>query len=198
MTDWADCLAIFLDSMHIKHAHVLGISWGGVLAQEFYKRHPEKVLSLILADTNAGWGSFSDSTAGVRLEACIRDTARPAESFVEKYLPGMFSDSVKAETKKDLARIIFDTHRKGFVLMAAAIAHSDMRRLLPNIKVPVLLVWGENDKRAPVSVAHEMNHAIPGSKLEIIKGCGHVSNMEQPQCFNNLVRKFCLTLKQKK
>lgn len=92
MNDWADCLATFLDSLRIKQAHILGISWGGVLAQAFYQRHPEKVLSLILADTNAGWSSFEDSTADVRLEACIRDTARPADNFVQKYLPVMFGE----------------------------------------------------------------------------------------------------------
>src|SRR5438132_229180 len=55
VTDWAGCLAEFLDAIGVGRAHLLGLSWGGMLAQEFYRLHPARVLSLILADTYAGW-----------------------------------------------------------------------------------------------------------------------------------------------
>src|SRR5437773_2198746 len=59
ITDWAFCLAGFLDALGIERAHVLGLSWGGLLAQELYRLHPERALGFILADTYAGWkGSF--------------------------------------------------------------------------------------------------------------------------------------------
>src|SRR5579859_4715859 len=51
--DWADCLAGFLDAARVQQAHILGLSWGGLLAQEFYRRHPTRVSSLVLADTYA-------------------------------------------------------------------------------------------------------------------------------------------------
>src|SRR5689334_498511 len=53
--NWAQSLAELLDSADMKYAHILGLSWGGLLAQEFYQRYPNRVLSLILADTYAGW-----------------------------------------------------------------------------------------------------------------------------------------------
>lgn len=198
MSNWADCLAILLDTLNIPKAHVLGISWGGVLAQEFLQRHPEKVLSLILSDTNPGWAALSDSVAKARVIECTKDTTLSFNEFVKKYLPGMFSDSVKAETKEELGKIIAGTHKKGFQLMVAAIAASDMRKLYSTIKIPVLLLWGEKDKRAPVSIAYQMNKAIPGSRLKIIKGAGHVSNMQQPERFNKIVKEFCLSLNEKK
>src|SRR5262249_12857080 len=55
LADWADCLAGLLDALATERAHILGLSWGGVIAQEFYRRHPARVRSLILADTYAGW-----------------------------------------------------------------------------------------------------------------------------------------------
>jgi len=198
MSDWADCLDAFLDSLHIRQAHILGISWGGVLAQEFYLRHPQKVSGLILADTNPGWSALSDSVAQDRLKACIQDTLLPVNDFVEKYLPGMFSNLVNQETKETLRKVMSDTHRRGFQLMATAIAKADMRRLYSSVKVPVLLVWGEKDNRAPVNIAHEMNNSIPNSKLVIIPGTGHVSNMEQPEWFNAVVKEFCLVPEKKK
>jgi pimeloyl-ACP methyl ester carboxylesterase len=193
ISDWADCLARLLDSADVKQAHILGLSWGGLLAQEFYLRYPNRVLALILVGAYAGWkGSLSDSIAKVRLESCIHDSEMPPNEFVPKYLPGMFSDSANEETKDALSKIMFDTHPKGFRLMATTLAISDTRSFLPTIKVPTLLIWGDSDKRSPMNVAHQMHSAIHGSKLEVIGGAGHVCNMEQPKRFNTIVREFCL------
>lgn len=199
ITDWAESLADFLNSIGVKRAHILGLSWGGLLAQEYYHRYPDKVLSLILADTYAGWtGSLSDSISKVRLAACIHDSSLPPSEFVPKYLSGMFSDSPPQNVKEELANIMSDTHPLGFRLMATALAIGDTRSLLPTIKVPTLLIWGDSDKRSPINVALQLHDAIPNSKLEIINGAGHVSNMENPIQFNASVNEFCLTTTNKK
>jgi pimeloyl-ACP methyl ester carboxylesterase len=194
ITDWADCLSQLLDSAHIKQAHILGLSWGGFLAQEFYHRYPQKVLSLILANTTTGWRSISDSTANALLNACNKDASLPVNDVISKYLPGMFSDSPPQEVKEEHARIMTAFHPAGFQLMAATLAKADMRALLSKIQVPVLVIWGEADKRIPVSVAHQFQNAIPGAKLEIIPKAGHVSNMEKPIEFNKIVKDFCSSL----
>jgi pimeloyl-ACP methyl ester carboxylesterase len=195
ISGWADCLAGLLDSTKINQAHILGLSWGGLLAQEFYHRYPARVLSLILADTYAGWtGSLSDSIAKGRLESCIHDSELPPSEFVPKYLPGMFSDSVNPETREALSKIMSGTHPKGFRLMATALAIGDTRSLLPSIKAPTLLIWGDSDKRSSIKVAYQLHDAISNSRLEIISGAGHVSNMEKPAQFNSIVKDFCLTI----
>jgi pimeloyl-ACP methyl ester carboxylesterase len=194
ITDWADCLASLLDSAGIDKAHILGLSWGGLLAQEFYRRYSDRVLSLILCDTSVGWtGALSDSIANVRLAACIRDSSLPPAELVLNYLPGMFSDSVPDSIRKELAGIIDDTHPAGFRLMATAVAIADTRAVLPTIKVPTLLIWGNEDKRSPLNAAYKIRDAIHGAKLEIISGAGHVSNMEKPDQFNKAVKEFCLS-----
>lgn len=193
--DWADCLANLLDSIGIKKVHILGLSWGGLLAQEFYKRYPDRVISLILCDTTIGWtGALSDSVARELLAACIHNSFLPRQDFVLKYLPGMFSDSVPSAIKNELSRIMSDTHPVGFRLMATAVATADTRALLPTIKTPTLLIWGESDKRSPLSAAYQMRDVIHGAKLEIISGAGHVSNMEKPIQFNKAVKDFCLSV----
>ena len=199
MNNWAESLAGFLNSIGVKQAHILGLSWGGLLAQEFYYRYPERVLSLILADTYAGWtGSLSDSIAKVRLAACIHDSSLPPNGFVPKYISGMFSDSAPQQVKEELANIMSDFHPLGFRLMATALAVADTRSILPTIKTPTLLIWGDSDKRSPINVGYQLHNAIPNSKLEIISGAGHVSNMEKPVQFNSIVRDFCLTVSTKK
>jgi len=189
--DWADSLNGLLDATAVERAHILGLSWGGLVAQEFYRRHPGRVLSLALVDTYAGWkGSLPAPAPEERLAACLRDASLPPAQFVPKYLPGMFSDSPPPGVREELAAIMADTHPIGFRLMARALALGDTRDLLPGIRVPTLLVWGDADKRAPMNVAYQLRDAIPGAKLAVIAGAGHVSNLERPAAFNDVVRRF--------
>ena len=78
--------------------------------------------------------------------------------------------------------------------MATALAHLDTRELLPNIRVPALLVWGDADARSPMNVAHQLRDAIPGARLVVIPGAGHVSNLAGSAQFNAEVRAFCLSV----
>jgi len=193
IANWADSLAEFFDVAGVHHADIVGLSWGGLLAQEFYRRHAARVRSLVLADTYAGWkGSLPEPVPEERLAACLRDASLPPAEFVPRYLPGMFGVSPPQEARDELARIMSDFHPVGFRLMATALAHADTRDLLPKIHVPTLLVWGDADVRSPMTVAHQMRDAIPGARLAVIPGAGHISNLEEPARFNAVVRAFCL------
>ena len=193
--DWGDSLAGFLDVVGLERAHIVGLSWGGLLAQEFYRRYPSRVNSLVLADTYAGWrGSLPAPLPEQRLEAAVNDSRLDAKAFVGKYLPGMFGDTADTEIQRELGAIMADFHPLGFRLMATALARADTRDLLPTIAVPTLLIWGDADKRSPLRVGQTMAEAIPGARIATIAGAGHLSNLERPSEFNALVRDFCLPL----
>ncbi len=66
---------------------------------------------------------------------------------------------------------------------------SDTSNLLPDIRVPTLLLWGDSDRRSPLTVAERFRGAIPHADLAVIPNAGHVSNMEQPAEFNAQVRR---------
>lgn len=70
-------------------------------------------------------------------------------------------------------------------------AETDRRDLLPEIADPALPVWGELDARSPLGVAHAFQVAIPDATLVVLPGTGHVSNLEEPELFNRVVRDFC-------
>ena len=198
LSDWADCISSLMDSVNVEKAHILGLSWGGILAQEFYHRHPDRVLSLILAGAYAGWkGSLPQSVVDERLAACLHDATLQPKAFVSKYIPGMFGDAPPPEAQERLASIMSDFHPVGFRLMAKSSAETDTRNILPTIKVPTLLIWGDKDQRSPLRVAHQMKDAIPGSKLQLIPAAGHVCNLESPVEFNKFVKEFCLSLPNK-
>jgi len=102
MTQYVDCLASFLDELAIGAAHVCGLSWGGVLAQEFYNRYRRRVRSLALADTYAGWrGSLGEATAEERRASCLRDSERPARDWIPAWIPGLFTPAATAERERD-------------------------------------------------------------------------------------------------
>lgn len=193
--DWAKCLAGLLDAAAIENAHILGLSWGGILSQEFYRRYPPRARSLVLADTYAGWkGSLPEGVCEERLASCLRDAARPASDVVSKYLPGMHSESASQDARDGLASIMAEFHPIGFRLMAMSSAEADTRDVLPSISVPTLLIWGDADARSPMHVARQIHGAIPGAKLAVIPGAGHLSNFEAPAPFDAIVRDFCLAV----
>jgi pimeloyl-ACP methyl ester carboxylesterase len=193
--DWAKCLAGLLDAAGVENAHVLGLSWGGILAQEFYRCYPARARSLVLADTYAGWkGSLPETICQERLAGCLRDASLSPGELVSKYLPGMLSESTSEDVRHGLESIISAFHPLGFRLMARSSAREDTRDLLPNIKVPTLLIWGDADARSPMKVAHQIHRTIPRAKLAVIAGVGHVSNLEAPAQFNAEVRDFCMSV----
>jgi pimeloyl-ACP methyl ester carboxylesterase len=190
--DWADCLAGLLEVVGVESTHVVGLSWGGMLAQELYRRRPERVRSLTLVGTYAGWRrSLGEAIAEERLATCLRDSSLPAAEVVAKYLPGMLGESATQAAREELARIMADFHPTGFRLMAMSSAEVDTHDILREIRVPTLLVWGDADTRSPMTVARQFHTAIPGARLAVIPGAGHVTNVDAPARFNAEVRDFC-------
>lgn len=193
--NYAHSLAGFLEAAGIEKAHILGLSWGGILAQEFYRRYPQRFRSLVLADTYAGWkGSLPEEACNERLSACLRDADGPAEALVTKFVPGVFADAAPQRLRDEFSTIISAFHPIGFRLMSLSSAEVDTRDLLPHIDVPTLLLWGDDDRRSPLHVAKQFDAAIPSAELVTIPNAGHMSNMEQPEVFNDHVRRFCLSV----
>jgi pimeloyl-ACP methyl ester carboxylesterase len=192
---YARCLAGFLAAVGIERAHVLGLSWGGILAQEFYRLHAERILSLVLADTYAGWrGSLPEAVWKERLSACLQDAGGLVEALVARFVLGVFTDAAPQQLRDEFSAIAAEFHPVGFRLMSLSSAEIDTRGLLPSIDVPTLLLWGDDDRRSPLGVAEQFHAAIPGAELAIIPNAGHLSNMEQPDVFNEHVRRFCLSV----
>ena len=187
-------LAAFLDAIGIAESHIVGLSWGGIVAQEFYRAYGPRCRSLVLADTYAGWrGSLPEPVWKERLAMCLQDRDASPETVVAKLLPGVFTDAASPQLRDEFAAIVSEFHATGYRLMSLSSAEVDTRDLLPRITVPTLLLWGSEDRRSPLSIADQFHGAIPRSRLAIIPNAGHVSNMEQPDVFNHHVRSFCLS-----
>jgi pimeloyl-ACP methyl ester carboxylesterase len=191
LADYAYCLAALIDELALGPAHVVGMSWGGTVALELYRNHPELVCTLILADTYAGWkGSLPEAEVRSRV-AGVQHTLCAASGGSVFTLEGLFGGDPPVDFLPLLQEMAADVRRESMQTALRAMAEADQRDLLPRIAVPTLLIWGELDARSPLSVARQFEQAIDGARLVVLDGAGHMSNLERPEQFNATVREFC-------
>lgn len=190
MAGYADCLAGFVDRLGLEKPHMAGLSFGGALALELYRRHPAIPMTLTLASAYAGWaGSLPADVAEQRLQQALVLADLSSDEFVSALLPTMFSEGTPAESVDEFGASMQAFHPDGFRAMAHASAE-DLRDVLPHIRVPTLLVYGEKDLRAPLTVAEDIHAAISDSTLVVLPDTGHLCNIEAPDEFNRVVGNF--------
>ena len=191
LANYAECLATVIEAVNLGPAHVAGLSWGGTVVLELFRRRPELIGTATFVDTYAGWkGSLPPEEVEARLEGVRRQLAAPRESF-DPTFPGLFAKAPGPDLVPLLQEIADAVRPETLELQVDLMAAADQRDVLARVAVPTLLVWGADDVRSPPTVAEQFEAAIPGSKLVVIPDCGHMSNLEQPGAFNAAVREFC-------
>ena len=191
MPDYADCLAGFVAALDLVRPHVVGVSFGGTLALELYRRHPDVPRTLGLASAYTGWaGSLPPEEVASRLEAVTRDTHLPGPQFASRWLPTVFTADAPPELVKELGTIIAGFHPQGARTMARAMATADLRDVLASIDIPTLLLYGHADVRSPLTVAEELHARTHTATLVVLPRVGHQLNMEAADQFNAVLRDF--------
>jgi pimeloyl-ACP methyl ester carboxylesterase len=190
MAGYADCLARFLGRIGLDRAHVAGLSFGGALALGLHHRHPAVPRSLVLVSAYAGWaGSLPPAVAEQRLAQALALSDLSPDELVGALLPTMFGPGAPAAAIARFGAAMRAFHPRGFRAMARASAE-DLRDALPLVSTPTLLVYGDGDLRAPMTVAEGLHAAIAGSRLVVLPGAGHVCNIEAADAFNAALRSF--------
>lgn len=191
LAGFADALAAVIRAVGLGPAHVAGLSWGGTVVLELYRRHPDLVATLVLIDTYAGWkGSLPAAEVRARVEGVREMLAAPPEAF-DPTLPGLFGAEPSDDVVTLMEVIAADVRPETLELELGIMAETDLSGLLPHVTVPTLLVWGRLDVRSPLEVATQFAEAIEDSELVLIEGAGHLSNLEQPARVNDAIRDFC-------
>jgi pimeloyl-ACP methyl ester carboxylesterase len=191
LPDYARTLALLLDLTGAGPAAIIGLSWGSSLAIELYRQRPDIPSALILAGPYAGWaGSLPPDVVEDRLQQGLRDLSRPPAELASDWLPTLLSEEAPAALKRELTRIIAGCRPTAAIPMLRSMAEADLRKVLPTIQVPTLLLCGGRDVRSSPAVAQAIHEAIPHSKLETLPNSSHQSNMETPGPFNDAVLRF--------
>lgn len=192
LDQYADDVSALLDHLAIPQAVLIGLSMGGYISLAFSKRHSHRLQALVLADTRAQADSAEGRAGRYQLAqtAYTKGTTAVAATMLPKLL-----GSTSLQHKPELVDYIRDTIHQAPVsgiladLMAMA-ARPDSLPHLRTITCPTLVVIGQEDFTTPLADAELMAREIPNARLAIIPAAGHVSNREQPEVFNDLLRGF--------
>ncbi|MFM1653158.1 alpha/beta fold hydrolase [Brevibacillus sp. B_LB10_24] len=186
----ADILKAFLDGLGLQKIHLLGHSMGSALALQFCSMYPEYVEALILAATTLG-GRTHPKTNEEKLQNRLRmiEQETPAE-LARKRVPQTLSPYASDEVRQYAESIMAQVRASGYRSVSYALYHADQTPLLADIKVPTLVICGEDDIITPVKESVTVQQGIKDSKLVLIPQAGHVCYLEQPEAFNTHVRTF--------
>lgn len=186
--DYASAIVSVLHELEIDRAHICGLSLGGVVAIAIHHSSPKLCASLILADTFAvhpqGQAIYERGiTASENLRAM-------AEARVDMLLAQPAAPRLRSEVVETMARI----PSAAYCIGAEAVWLADQRSRAKEIRIPTLVLVGDQDLITPPELSNELAMLIPGARLSLIKEAGHISNLERPAEFNREVDEFIFQL----
>jgi 3-oxoadipate enol-lactonase len=185
MADYARDLMGLLDGLGVGRATIVGLSIGGLIAQELYRHSPERVAALVLCDTAAKIGT--DEVWDQRIGHVERGGI---EAIADSVLERWFTAHFRAARSTELAgmrAMLTRTPRQGYLAACGALKRADLRPYAGRILAPTLCLVGDEDGSTPVALVKETAALIPGSRFEIIEGAGHLPNVEKPEIVAKLV-----------
>lgn len=193
---FSDDLMLFMNQMKISKAIICGLSMGGFIALNAQARFPDRFEAIILCDTQC----IAD-TIEVKLnryktidEIALNGTLNFNEAFIKKvFCKNSFTN--KQEIVTQLRSVVMANPEQIIINGLKALAErSETCSTLPEINIPTLIICGREDEVTPLEQSEFLHTSIKASVLHIIDNAGHVSNIEQPEEFNNEISKFLLAV----
>jgi pimeloyl-ACP methyl ester carboxylesterase len=186
--DYAEALAGFVAELELGDVHLVGHSMGGVIALAFCREHQDVLSSLVLADSYCGGGSRPTSDSS-RVERRIEDfRTHSREQFARLRVPSLLGPEVSEALVEEAVRIMSEVRSPAYEIANLALLAADVRDVLAEVRVFTSVVCGEHDSVTPVDESRRLAEGIPGAVLSILPGAGHLTNQEQPERFNTLLR----------
>jgi pimeloyl-ACP methyl ester carboxylesterase len=194
----ADDTAGLMDALGIERAHVLGISMGGMIAQELALRNPERVDRLVLGCTRCG-GERAVPAAAEVMQAFAEYAAVGTEQAAREVMKCLFAEKTIAEAP-DVVQLYREVTAKYppapevLALQRDAVLGHDTWARLPQIQAPTLVLTGKEDVLVPPENSKILADRIPNARLQVIEGGGHQFLVERPDEFNRAVLDFLADL----
>lgn len=180
------CVAA-LDELSITGAVVCGLSMGGYVALELWRRHPDRVAGLVLANTRAG----ADDDAGrERRRALAERLLAEGNGFLAENPPPLLSEGASQELRERVKGWIAEQPAEAIAAASLGMAERpDSTGGLPGITVPTLVISSTGDALIPPDATRPMAGDLPDGSYEEIEGAGHLSNLQAPEKFNRLLER---------
>lgn len=195
MEQMAEDAKAILDHLNIEKAFVVGISMGGMIAQQLAAMYPNRVSAMVLGCTHCGKSRRIAADRTVLDKLASQEGLTP-EEIVEKNIPLLFGEKCRNEHPE-----IIDEYRKNtlsapiqpfeaFQAQLAAINKFDACPLLHHIQCPVLIITGKDDILVPPQNSNILAELIPQAQLVELEGTGHLIHLEASDVFNKMVLEF--------
>lgn len=188
----ADSLNAMLQALQIDKAHILGHSIGGMIAQEFYHRYPQRVASLILSATSAAFGS-SDPEWTQEFLRQRTDAMAAYSSFAQAaptLLSGFMGPGCTPALRELASTAARDINTERYLDAMRLLVTFNRKAELGAIAVPTLLLAGELDTQAPPKGMKRMAEQILNAQFHEIPAVRHMANLEAPHAFNQIIENF--------
>jgi 3-oxoadipate enol-lactonase len=190
----ADDAVAVMDAFDIETAHWVGISMGGMIGQAVALNHAERLRSLVLCDTAAAVPSEAQALWKQRIDKARGEgmTALADETLQRWFTPPYLAKDPRGV--RSIRGMILSTPVSGFIGCSEAIRQLDFLERLGDIRLPTLIIVGEQDPGTPVVNSEAIHNRIKDSRLEIIPSAAHLCNVEQAEVFNQILLGFLQTL----
>jgi pimeloyl-ACP methyl ester carboxylesterase len=192
MDDYAIDVIGLLSELGIARAVIGGCSMGGYATFALLRRQPELASGVVLVDTRMGVDS-PEGRANRRSMLALVDREGPS-GVARDMMPKLLGETTRNSDptiESTVRRLIKQQSPDGIrAAIQRMMDRLDATVVLQGLRVPALVVVGEEDTLTPVEESRRMAEAIPGARLEVIRGAGHLSNLEQPARFNAVLAQF--------
>jgi 3-oxoadipate enol-lactonase len=188
LEDHVGDLAALMDHVGIAEAVVVGLSVGGLIAQQLAARHPDRVRALILCDTAHKIGTAEMWNARIETTK-TKGIASMADAVMERW----FTPAYRAPGNADFVgytAMLTRTTVDGYAGTCAALRDADLTQSTSALTIPVLCVVGDQDGATPPDLVRSMADLIKGSRFEVIEGAGHIPCVEKPAETTKLIADF--------
>ena len=191
--DFSQDLRRLLDFTKIEKAHFVGLSMGARILMDFYPSNVERVATLTLCDCFFSYKkalSPEKQREFIALRQKPLLAGKPLSEIAPALIQSLVGPNCTDEARDQLYKSIIDIHVDSYLKTIAASTLFSVKGSLSNFSVPVQLIFGEHDKLTPPSVGESMLSLLPDANLDIIMDSGHLSNIEQPETFNKVMKNF--------
>lgn len=191
MPEIAAGVAGWMEDLGVGPVDLVGLSFGGMVAQHVTLEHPHLVRTLALLDTSPAFGldgvTTPESWLASRIDA-IRRGPGPSASSVEAVVDGLVGANASEEVRSHMTASMQGVPPATLEAACKALIGHDTRDRLHEISVPTLVMVGEQDTETPPSYAEAIASRIAGARLVVVPGAGHLLNLEAPAAVNELLR----------
>lgn len=180
---------LLLDRLKLAEVDVMGVSWGGALAQHFALQHPKRTRRLVLCATSAGMVMVPGSPAALSKMANPRRYVDAA--FMEKHFRALYGGALgEASGKAGHIARLKPPSRRGYLYQLLAMLGWTSAPALPFLKKPTLILMGDDDRIVPLANGRILHTLIPDSELHVLEGGGHLFLLSHAEESVAAIRRF--------